>query len=229
MRRIVTLLRTAAFVACAAVCICGMPGVAAAAPVVDQSFTGPENGQAAIGQCCAYIGQTFTAGRTGILAGVSVQVGAAFGVTNPLDVQIRTVDSSGLPTATILGEALTSSSSFLDQLIPFPQAIPSVAGTQYAIVVHYQGGGSGGWDGNVDNPYPPGQAVMSFDNGVTWSAISSSGPSMDLEFQTYVDALPTSMAECKNGGWQSFGGMFKNQGDCVSFVVTGGKNPPSGS
>jgi len=38
--------------------------------------------------------------------------------------------------------------------------------------------------------------------------------------------VPTSAEECKNGGWQSFGGLFKNQGDCVSFVATGGKNPP---
>ena len=31
---------------------------------------------------------------------------------------------------------------------------------------------------------------------------------------------PTSKDQCKNGGWQSFG-LFKNQGDCVSFVNTG--------
>jgi hypothetical protein len=43
-----------------------------------------------------------------------------------------------------------------------------------------------------------------------------------------VDAppLPTSKDECKNGGWRNFG-VFKNQGDCVSFVATGGKNPPT--
>jgi hypothetical protein len=39
--------------------------------------------------------------------------------------------------------------------------------------------------------------------------------------------LPTSMEQCKSGGWQSFG-VFKNQGDCVSYVATGGKNPPGG-
>jgi hypothetical protein len=33
---------------------------------------------------------------------------------------------------------------------------------------------------------------------------------------------------CKNGGWRAFG-VFKNQGDCVSFFATGGKNPPAGS
>jgi len=44
---------------------------------------------------------------------------------------------------------------------------------------------------------------------------------------TVVDAppLPTSKDQCKNGGWQTFG-IFKNQGDCVSFVATHGKNPP---
>jgi hypothetical protein len=39
--------------------------------------------------------------------------------------------------------------------------------------------------------------------------------------------LPTSKDQCKNAGWKSFG-VFKNQGDCVSFVATNGKNPPGG-
>jgi hypothetical protein len=42
---------------------------------------------------------------------------------------------------------------------------------------------------------------------------------------TDAKALPTSKDQCKNGGWKSFG-AFKNQGDCVSFVATHGKNPP---
>jgi hypothetical protein len=43
----------------------------------------------------------------------------------------------------------------------------------------------------------------------------------------FVVPLPTSTDQCKNGGWKTFG-VFKNQGDCVSFVATKGKNPPSG-
>ena len=45
-----------------------------------------------------------------------------------------------------------------------------------------------------------------------------------------VDAqpFPTSKDQCKNGAWKNFG-AFKNQGDCVSFVATGGKNPPAGA
>jgi hypothetical protein len=44
-----------------------------------------------------------------------------------------------------------------------------------------------------------------------------------------VDAqpFPISKDQCKNGGWHAYG-VFKNQGDCVSFVATGGKNPPAG-
>ena len=42
-----------------------------------------------------------------------------------------------------------------------------------------------------------------------------------------LPTLPTDKAQCKNGGWKTFG-VFKNQGDCVNFVAAGGKNPPSG-
>jgi hypothetical protein len=43
---------------------------------------------------------------------------------------------------------------------------------------------------------------------------------------TVVDApaLPTSKDQCKDGGWRNFP-RFKNQGDCMSFVATGGKKP----
>ena len=42
---------------------------------------------------------------------------------------------------------------------------------------------------------------------------------------TDAQSFPTSKDQCKNGGWKTFA-VFKNQGDCVSFVATGGKNPP---
>jgi hypothetical protein len=44
---------------------------------------------------------------------------------------------------------------------------------------------------------------------------------------TDTPVLPTSKDRCKDGGWRTFG-VFKNQGDCVSFVATKGKNPPGG-
>ena len=36
---------------------------------------------------------------------------------------------------------------------------------------------------------------------------------------------PTSADQCKKGGWQEYG-IFKNQGDCVSYVSTQAKNEP---
>lgn len=59
-------------------------------------------------------------------------------------------------------------------------------------------------------------AVGSYDNGSVRQTLAES-----------FRALPTSKDQCMNGGWQSFG-VFENEGDCVSFVATGGKNPPGG-
>ncbi len=40
---------------------------------------------------------------------------------------------------------------------------------------------------------------------------------------------PSGKDVCKNGGWKNFQNpSFKNQGDCVSFYATGGKNLPAG-
>jgi hypothetical protein len=38
---------------------------------------------------------------------------------------------------------------------------------------------------------------------------------------------PTDKGQCKKNGWKAFNPTFKNQGDCVSYVATHGKNPPS--
>jgi hypothetical protein len=46
--------------------------------------------------------------------------------------------------------------------------------------------------------------------------------------QLAVTCLPTKQDQCKSGGWRDFPG-FRNQGDCVSFVATKGKNPPAKS
>ena len=54
---------------------------------------------------------------------------------------------------------------------------------------------------------------------------------LDFDFTgeiVVVDAPPgpTSKGECRNGGWRAFG-VFRNQGDCVSFVATKAKNQPT--
>ena len=50
----------------------------------------------------------------------------------------------------------------------------------------------------------------------------------DVTVAVDIAAVPASKDECKKGGWQELtddqGNSFKNQGDCVSYVATGGKN-----
>lgn len=52
------------------------------------------------------------------------------------------------------------------------------------------------------------------------------GPALDNV--QVVSLTPASAEQCKQGGWQALyddhGNKFKNQGDCVSFVATKGKN-----
>jgi hypothetical protein len=43
-----------------------------------------------------------------------------------------------------------------------------------------------------------------------------------------AQGLPVTKNQCKNGGWRNYAATFKNEGGCVSFVATGGKNPPAG-
>jgi hypothetical protein len=48
---------------------------------------------------------------------------------------------------------------------------------------------------------------------------------------TFEEVVASDKERCKNGGWEDFTsspGPFKNQGDCVSYFASGGKNKGSG-
>jgi hypothetical protein len=61
-----------------------------------------------------------------------------------------------------------------------------------------------------------------FSNG----SASSLGETFLSSLSAPVLIAPTGKDQCKDGGWLGFP-QFKNQGDCVSYVATGGKNPPA--
>ena len=61
--------------------------------------------------------------------------------------------------------------------------------------------------------------------GSAWPATTYDD--MIVEFTDPEPPLPTTKDQCKKGGWKDFG-VFKNQGDCVSFVASEGKNQPDG-
>ena len=56
---------------------------------------------------------------------------------------------------------------------------------------------------------------------------SPSGLDLDILMSIREQVLPATGNDCKKGGWKAFG-IFKNQGDCVSWVATGGKNAAAG-
>lgn len=75
------------------------------------------------------------------------------------------------------------------------------------------------------------RVVMNFCNNQIGCGTSTSNQFTETYVSTGLELLPppapTSKADCKNGGWQNYPALgFKNQGDCVSFVATEGRNEP---
>lgn len=158
-----------------------------AQPTLDQSFTAPANLSANINECCRYIAQTFTAGLSGTLAGIAIDIQSTSAF--PLHVAIRDV-TGNVPGKAILGETtLSTSSTSLSQMISFPQTIAIVAGQRYAIVVDYPdapppgaGQGEGVWIGATGDPYAGGEQSESRPNETAWQRQTC----CDVHFQTFV-------------------------------------------
>ncbi len=54
----------------------------------------------------------------------------------------------------------------------------------------------------------------------------ANAPTQRVCAQLLPPSLPTAKEQCKEEGFKVFTAGFKNQGDCVSFVATQGKNEP---
>lgn len=162
------------------------PAPASRADTIDQSFVGPPTGiNGGIGGSFTYLAQTYTAGITGTLTGVNIDVVTLQPAA--LQVSIHTV-SGGVPTGTILGTTTLAvgQSAPLSLLITFSGVISQFAGTQYAIVLGYPSSppgapANGFWTLQLSNPYPGGQVFYGndFSNWNPW-------PTADGYFQTHV-------------------------------------------
>jgi hypothetical protein len=125
---------------------------------------------------------------------------------------------------TVLGDTGNQTDPCDGQLHSYPVNIPVQAGDVLGvyIVSFWQGVLNGGT--STFNLLP--EPVV----GDTFALPGSEDFSVD-ESATLAQ-VPTSKDDCKNGGWQTLvdnhGNGFKNQGDCVSYVATKGKNPGSG-
>jgi hypothetical protein len=202
-------------------------GTASAAGPLDQSQTDATDAQPIPGNPAfpSYrVAQTFTAGRTGHLDQVDLLLRRQL---NPGDliVEIRSAphgvpSDAALTAVTVPESTVPSGGATVWVSVPFDVPADSVAGTEYAIVVHAPEGFCGGdcwaWLTGPGDPYVSGRPLFALD-GANWAEAAETG--IDFAFKTYVTPLvPTSIAECKDEGWQRFS-QFRNQGDCVSFVA----------
>ncbi len=100
------------------------------------------------------------------------------------------------------------------------------ANSQVSGSVSFPGGGSVSGSLNIG---PSGTSV--FRIGTTSPGVFTVRLSSPIVFEQSLNVTcaprPTSKQQCKDGGWRRYG-VFKNQGDCVSFVATGGRNAPAG-
>jgi hypothetical protein len=136
------------------------------------------------------LGQTFTAGATGNLDQVDLDVGYVAATTVPTLTALITSTSAGLPTTTLATAVIPRSSVNTGSpdwvQVAISPAVPVTAGTQYAVVLVSPASEAGGtaynWASSlfVDS-YSGGAAVV--DGGTGW-ALNRAGN--DMAFKTYV-------------------------------------------
>jgi hypothetical protein len=139
-----------------------------------------------------WFGQTFTAGITGQLTAVDVDMACNLcsGVTPNVTISIQAT-SGNLPVGPDLATASIPFSSatagYLNAAFVAPLNV--TAGTQYAIVVRAAANPASGTytyfvsGGTANNPYLAGRRVISVNSGGTWTA-----PNLrDIGFRTYVN------------------------------------------
>ena len=159
---------------------------------LDQSFTTPSDLSDGLYGHPVLMAQSYTAGITGTLQGVALDV-TAIDTSLVARIQIETI-TNGVPSNVVLGQtrAPHGGDLSLGSVIPFSTAIPQVAGQTYGIVVDYPEAppfvdgiqNTASWNGSDGDFYYAGTMFSTFDNGTTWQSYQSQG--FDLHFQTFV-------------------------------------------
>jgi hypothetical protein len=160
--------------------------------------------------------QQFTAGLTGQLDHVDLNLSTGPSEPDPiadlttnLTVEIWTV-VSGAPDAPVPGASATVPLADVPQgevgpvWVQVAISAPSVAGTEYAIVLSAPAADPAGcpvecwqwaFEEAVSAPYAGGAAQVSNDGGANWSAVVANDPDSDFAFRTYVTAPAASLAD----------------------------------
>ena len=181
----------------AGVLACLLAPGAAAAGTLDQQQANTAGG-GLFADSGGSIAQTFTAGLSGALDEVDVDLSQNGPPTAPLIVEVRDV-SGGVPGNQILAgvslppTAVPSSHAFVP--ISFAAPPPVLAGTQYAIVLFSSAPFPNAyiWTmGGIANPYPAGAEVVG--SGVPPGSWGAPSATEDFAFKTYVLQPPVAPA-----------------------------------
>ncbi len=148
----------------------------------------------------------------------------------------KSIDMSGVDAgaisqtfATTIGNTYTVSFYLAGNPADAPTVKTLDVGATGGTVSHYTFDTTGSTLANM-NWTAESYSVLATTTSTTLSFVSTTpgafGPAIDNVVVT--ETVPTK-SDCKQGGWQTMidtaGNRFKNQGDCVSFFATGGKNP----
>jgi hypothetical protein len=208
--------RTRSFLAIVGVCVAAvLAGPGGATAQISQTFDFPSSDSTVVGSVGFFdadevgafwsmqrgdrVSETFTFSGPSSINRALLQVAVVTNVLAPGQSVNWNLEING----TVLG-SFTVPAGFTGPLT-LDVSFPPISGPTYAVTIR------------VTNEVPGGGGAH------TLAYAGNLAHSIEL-FAT----LATTKAQCKKGGWRDFG-VFKNQGDCVSFVATGGKNPPSGT
>jgi hypothetical protein len=199
------------------------PGTAMAAGTLDQQvITGPNDGFAPSSNYTP--AQVFTAGITGQLDQVDLYLNAGFlgSPSGDLTVQIWTV-SGGQPSAHVAGASATVKAGTVNTStwVQVPISAPSVAGTQYAIVLSTTTSTGDcpdscwNWLADKNDPYAGGGSFYSASGGA-WVA-----QARDQMFKTYVEPMVNVQVYLAGVGDGAFGSVTSSPGsiDCGSTCL----------
>jgi hypothetical protein len=172
---------------------CGLAPGATLAGTLDQQQTDSSGASYAIASNGS-LAQTFTAGLSGGVDQVDLNLQRFGSPTAPLSIEIRDV-SGGVPGSTVLASHSVPISSVPTVRafapVSFATPAPVMAGIQYAIVAYSPTpfGNDYAWSvGGTANPYPGGAGfgTPTFPPAGPWTQLST----QDLAFKTYVAPAP---------------------------------------
>jgi hypothetical protein len=161
----------------------------------------------------------------GIVTSLNTQASSCSGALGAYDFQV--LRPLGSDQYQVLGHTGTQTDPCDGMFHSYPTTIPVQVGDVIGVYV------ASGWQGLLSDSSGSVSRTLTVVStppavGAVITAPDTETFTLD-ESATLAPPLPTSKDQCKQGGWKDFGSTFKNQGDCVSFVASGGKNPPDGS